>query len=121
MAELETLDAAPPHKPPTSRIGSASNASNFCFQLLDADILRSQNRAKIKGQYDRNAPYSRAELQAKGMGTICNLNFGEAASIIDQFKTPYYDLAVEVPMIADIKTSFGSVTEKDDWGQIICE
>ena len=120
MANLETIQTDP-FEVPTSRIGDASNASDFLFTLLDADNLRSQHRAKIKGQYDGNAPYRKSELDAKGLGASCNLNFREAASIIDQLKTPYYDLAVEVPMLANIVTTYGSVTERDDYSQIISE
>lgn len=121
MAELATLDTQPPYNPPTSRIGTASNASDFVFRLIDGDQLRAIHRTKIKGQVDGNAPYKRAELEAKGMGANTNLNFRQASAIINQFKTPYYDLAVEVPLLADVQTSFGLATEKTQWSQIISE
>lgn len=120
MDALKTLDPQT-YEPPKSRIGTASQASNFMFRLVENDNLRSIHRTKIKGQYDGNAPYNKNELIAKGMGANCNLNFRQAAAIIDQFKTPYYDLVVEVPYIADIQTASGTSTERGDWSQIITE
>ena len=120
MQDLETLDLQT-HNPPKSRIGGGAEASALVFKLLDADLKRSEQRNKIKGLYDGNAPFSPAELKAKGMGSNCNLNWRQAASILNQFKTPYYDLVVEVPLIADIQTAEGKSTERADWSQIISE
>jgi len=120
VQELATLDPVT-KAPPQSRIGDGANASAIVFKLLDADLLRASKRAKIKGMYDGNAPYNREEMKAKGMQTNCNLNFRQAPSIINQVKTPYYDLVVEVSLLADIQTSFGKATERADWSQIISE
>ncbi len=120
QTELATLDATT-KEPPKTRIGTASNASSMFFRMRDADQLRSQNRARVQGQIDGNAPFKRSELLAKGMGSACNLNFRQAGAIIDQYRTPYFDLLVEVPMIAEIQTAFGTVTERADWSQIISE
>lgn len=118
--DLATLD--PKTKAaPTTRIGTGANASSLFFRLRDADQLRSQNRARVQGQIDGNAPFKKSELVAKGLGSACNLNFRQASAIIEQYKTPYFDLLMEVPMLADIQTAFGTVTERTGWSQIISE
>lgn len=120
MQELASLDSNT-FEPPKSRIGDGSQASSFAINLINADQVRAQQRAKVKGLVDGNAPFNRAEMVAKGMGSNCNLNFRQASAVINQFKTPYYDLVVEVPMLADIQTSFGKPTERSNWSQIISE
>lgn len=118
--QLATLDSDT-KAPPTSRIGTASNASSFVLRMIDADQLRAQNRTRVKGQYDGNAPYSRSVLQEKGMGSNTNLNFRKSTAIIDQFKTPFYDLVSEVPMLALIQTAYGRSEERSDWSEIISQ
>lgn len=120
MELLETLDPAT-KAPPKTRIGDASNAFNFLTRLSDADRLRAQNRTRVKGNIDGNAPFRASDLKALGMGDRTNLNFRQGQAIINQFKTPYYDLVQEVPMLCDIKTAFGTSTEIGEWSQIISE
>lgn len=88
---------------------------------MNADQQRSINRTRVRGQYDGNAPYSMSALQAKGMGSSTNLNWRESTAIIDQFKTPYYDLVNEVPTLAEVQTAFGQSEERSDWNQIISQ
>lgn len=111
----------PNEVPPRSRIGTASNATAFVLNLINADQQRAMARTRVKGQYDGNAPFSKAELASKGMAGATNLNFRQSTALIDQFKTPYYDLVTEVPMLANIVTSYGKSEERADWSQTISE
>lgn len=120
MELLATLDEQT-FQPPKSRIGSASNAYNYVTRLSDADQSRAIIRTRVKGNIDGNAPHSSAKLKALGMGDRTNLNFRQAQAIINQFKTPYYDLVHEVPMLADIRTAFGNSSDISEWSQIISE
>lgn len=120
MDDLKTLDEKT-MEPPVSRIGTATNCGQFVFRLSDADQDRSIIRTRIKGNIDGNAPYKKAALEARGLGDRTNLNFRQGAAIINQFKVPYYDLAVEVPLLCDIRTAFGTSTERGEWSQIISE
>lgn len=120
MELLKTLNETT-YEAPKSRIGTGANAAEYVFRLSQADQNRSILRNRIKGNIDGNAPYLKSQLEASGMGSNTNLNFRQGVAIINQFKTPYYDLVVEVPMIADIKTAFGTSTEITDWSQIISE
>lgn len=117
---LETLDPDT-IAPPKSRIGTPSDCCGYVQRLIQQDTIRATHRVKIKGMIDGNAPWSKTDLRAKGQASNTNLNFRQGESIINQYKTPYYDLLAEVPLLADIKTNFGTVTEKGDWSQIISE
>lgn len=117
---LATLDPVT-FSPPKSRIGSASNCSNYVRGLMNADMSRATNRTKVKGMIDGNAPYRRSELIAKGMQSNTNLNFRQGAAIINQHKSPYYDLLVEVPLLMDCRTAVGNSSERAEWSQIISE
>lgn len=118
--DLLTLDSDT-QLPPKSRIGSAENCAGFVFRLSDNDQLRAQIRTKIKGNINGNAPFPKREMEAKNMGGNTNLNFRQGKATIDQFSAPYYDLAVEVPMLCNIQTAFGTSTERGEWSQIISE
>lgn len=120
MELLETLDPQT-YIPPKSRIGSASRAYEYVTRLSQADQSRAIIRTRVKGNIDGNAPFKLSELRAKGMGDRCNLNFRQGQAMINQFRTPYYDLVQEVPMLADIKTAFGTSVEIGEWSQIISE
>lgn len=121
MAEaLLTLDATT-FEPPKSRIGTPAECCGYVARLIQQDGIRSLHRTKVKGMIDGNAPWSKSEMVSKGQGNNTNLNFRQGEAIVNQYKTPYYDLLVEVPLVADIKTSVGTATERGDWSQIISE
>lgn len=120
MELLETLNTETKDAP-KSRIGTAENASQFVIRLSQADQTRAILRTRIKGNIDGNAPYKKSDLEARGLGSNTNLNFRQGTAIINQFKTPYYDLVVEVPLLCDIRTAFGTSTERGDWSQVISE
>jgi len=117
---LQTLDERT-KEPPKSRIGTASDCCGYVQRLIQNDLTRSTHRNKVKGNIDGNAPWSKSELVARGQGNNTNLNFRQGEAIIRQYQTPYYDLIVEVPLLAKILTSFGTATERGDWSQIISE
>lgn len=120
MDELQTLNEQT-MQPPKSRLGAAGNAYGFVCQLTDNDQLRADRRTKVQGNIDGNPPFNKTELEARGMGDRTNLNFRQGAAILNQFRISYFDLAEEVPLIADIKTAFGTATERGEWSQVISE
>ena len=113
MARLATLDEH--YKPPTSRLGDAHAAYDYAYKLIQADDRRAIYRTTIKGLIDGNAPFGKISPDRT------NLNFRQATAIINQFKTPYYDLLTEVPLLFEIETTFGQSEERADWGQIMSE
>jgi hypothetical protein len=113
VARLKTLTQD--LKTPPSRIGTVEEAYNYVQSLIQADDRRAQFRAHVTGNIDGNAPYRRARSDKT------NLNFRQGAAIINQFKTPYYDLIAEVPLLFEIETAFGRSEERSDWSQIISE
>lgn len=117
LASLDPVTKAPPK----SRIGTAADCCGYVQRLIHNDLTRSTHRNKVKGNIDGNAPWSKQELISKGQGNNTNLNFRQGEAIIRQYQTPYYDLLVEVPLLANIKTGFGTATENGDWSQIISE
>jgi hypothetical protein len=100
---------------PKSRIGDPADAYNYSQTLIQADDRRALSRAHVIGNIQGNAPYRRAAKDKT------NLNFRQGAAVINQMKTPYYDLLVEVPLLYDVRTAFGRREEQSDWSQIISE
>jgi hypothetical protein len=113
MPRLATLDEN--FDAPSSRIGNADDAYNYCYDVIQADIQRSEFRTHVQGLIDGNAPYRKINRDRT------NLNFRQATAIITQFKVPYYDLLCEVPLLFEIETTFGKSEERSDWNQIMSE
>src|SRR6202041_2863356 len=107
MPRLKTLTRD--LKAPDSRIGRPEEAYNYALQLIQADDRRAQFRTYVTGNIDGNAPYRRTSRDKT------NLNFRQGAAIINQFKTPYYDLIAEVPLLFDVRRAFGRSEERADW------
>lgn len=108
-------------KPPETRIKCAASAHEIYEKLAVADELRSSQRARVKGMADGNPPYNPQTLKSLGQGHRTNLSFREAEGIRDAAQTPYYDLLVEVPTYATIKTKLGNDDEQAVWSRIISE
>lgn len=89
-------------KEPLSRIGSASQASQFVQSLISEEDERSDRRTQMQGMFDGNQPWSPTLLREKGQGHRTNFNLRESEGAIDSAKTPYYDLAFEVPRSANV-------------------
>lgn len=113
MPRLATLDND--LSAPESRLGDAQSAYNYVYDLVQADLLRSDYRTYVQGLIDGNAPYAKAKRDRT------NLNFRQATAIITQFKMPYTDLLTEVPLLWNVRTAFGRSEEQSDWSQIISE
>jgi hypothetical protein len=68
-------------KPP-SRIKDPDSLHAVYLKLKQADDINARNRAEVDAMFDGAAPYDDNVLRQSGMGSRCNLNFGEAETLL---------------------------------------
>lgn len=98
VTELKTLDEKT-LKTPKTRIPNAASARKIYEKMREADRSNSQNRAMEQAMFDGEPPYDDAELVASGQGHRCNLNFDEAAALLEWSLGGYVDLLESVERI----------------------
>lgn len=81
-------------------------------RLEDAEEPIARRHARYQAQVNRNPPNDPDKLRELNLGYKTNLNFGEAASIINQRAGQHFELFNEVPTLVD----FQSVKFLDDKG-----
>jgi hypothetical protein len=116
--EPETL------KVPKTRIPNAASARKIYDKMREADRVNSQNRAMQQAMFDGEPPYDDQELIASGQGHRCNLNFDEAAGLLESSLGGYVDLleSVEVLITTPLsKKKFPASDQRFEQEQVIAE
>jgi len=108
-------------KPPERRIKGAKEAAQLVWKLVDANKLRAQTDAEVKGNLDGNPPYSPEQLRKHGQASRTNVNFREAEGLHDAAVTPYYDLFAEAPYYAAVALHSDQRWEAQHKSRIVTE
>lgn len=109
--ELEALPET--GAPPSRRLKEAKTAREIYALLKDADKSNAQTRARVQAMFDGSPPYDPKQLEASQQYYRCNLNFGEAESLLDYAMSGYIDLLNSVEDLVVTPTLFGEETERD--------
>lgn len=117
--ELRTLPLK--GKAPTSRLKDAKSAHTIYKKLKDADETSSANRAAIHAMFDGEPPYNEEDLVSTGQGFKTNLNFDEAANILEQAQAAYVDMLHSVETLLSVKVDIPEETERTRSEEIIAE
>jgi hypothetical protein len=75
-----------------SRLQDPAIAYSLWTTLKDADVKSSEARAKVDAMVNGEQPFDQEVLDATGQGDAANFNTREAASLISQECSAYYDL-----------------------------
>lgn len=110
-------------EPNLSRIPDANAARGIYVSFMNADLNANFDRALIQKMYDGEPPYADDDLVRLGQAERCNLNFGDAYSILEQSMTAYNDLVNSVPCLFKIKLRLGyaPAEKRMQYEQIIAE
>lgn len=108
-------------KPPERRIKGAKEAAQIVWKLVDANKLRAQTDAEVKGNLDGNPPYSPEALRKHGQASRTNVNFREGEGLKEAAETPYYDLFAEAPYYAAIALQSDRQWEAQQKSRIVTE
>jgi hypothetical protein len=109
--------------PVSERVKTAQAARTVYDDMVEADYLPAQRRARLQGLANGNPPYDPRRLEELGMGYMTNVNFGECSAILDQKASAFYELFFEVPTLIQVRMSLPAddVEGADQWGPIIEE
>jgi len=107
-------------KPP-SRIKDPDSLHAVYLKLKQADDINARNRAEVDAMFDGAAPYDDNVLKQSGMGSRCNLNFGEAETLLESALAGYVDLINSVENLVSVSVKEPDAQKKSDYEQIISE
>jgi hypothetical protein len=90
-------------------------------RLKQADDVNARNRAEVDAMFDGAAPYDDNVLREAGMGSRCNLNFGEAETLLEAALAGYVDLINSVENLVSVSVQEKDPQKKGDYERIISE
>lgn len=111
----------PDGTPPESRFTDIGPVRDTLNQLLTANNERAANFSRVKGLIDGNLPFDPAKRRKQGLGHLSNFNDRTAMSFVDHAVSPRVDMATEVPMIAEVRTRYGSPEKREEYSRKISE
>jgi hypothetical protein len=122
IAELESL--SPSGDAPKRRITTAQQQIAIADKYIWQDQESSRQRARALALANNEPPYIDSELREKGLSHIVNVNFGEAAAMLESALAPYIELINGVPRIPNcVMQDYGDdydgeaeiISEEFDW------
>lgn len=109
LSEIELLNLDEKgNVPKESRLKDVASALSIYETLRRADESSAINRARIQAVFDGRPPYNDAALRASGQASRANLNFGEAARLLDTAMSGYVDLISSVENLVTVETKNSS-------------
>ena len=106
---------------PPSRIKDPDSLHQVFIRLKQSDDVNARNRAEVDAMFDGEAPYDGNTIRQAGMGSRCNLNFGEAETLLESALAAYVDLINSVERLVSVSIKEADPQKKMDWEQIIAE
>ena len=106
---------------PQSRIKDPDSLHQIYLRLKQADDVNARNRAEVDAMFDGMAPYDENVIRQAGMGSRCNLNFGEAETLLESALAGYVDLVNSVESLVRVSVQEPDSGKKSDYEQIIAE
>jgi hypothetical protein len=97
---------------PESRLKDAKTGREIYTTLREGDSENAKTRAKVQAMFDGSPPYDPAQLRKSKQSYRCNLNFGEAESLLDYAMSGYVDLLHSVEDLVHTPTLWGEDAEK---------
>lgn len=104
---------------PDSRLKDVATAREIFEELRDSDDRSSKLRAKVQAMFDGSPPYDPAQLQKTQQSYRCNLNFGEAESLLEYAMGGYVDMLHSVEDLLVTPTLFGEENERNHYTTIL--
>lgn len=106
---------------PKSRLKDVKAATDIYQSLRKADESSAINRARVQAMFDGVPPYSDSALAETGQAYRCNLNFGQAESILEGAMAAYVDLVHSVEDLVRVETTLGEIEQRNLYNKIISE
>lgn len=107
--------------PPPSRIKDPESLHQVYLRLKQADDINARNRSEVDAMFDGQPPYDDNVLREAGMASRCNLNFGEAESLLESSLAGYVDLVQSVENLISVEVKESDPQKKGDYERVIAE
>jgi hypothetical protein len=107
--------------PPPSRIKDPESLNSVYQRLKQADSVNARNRSEVDAMFDGAPPYDDNSLREAGMASRCNLNFGEAESLLESSLAGYVDLVQSVENLITVEVKEADPQKKGDYERVIAE
>lgn len=117
--ELQTVPVK--GKAPASRLKDMQSAHAIYVRVKDADDASSENRASFQAMFGGEPPYNDSDLVNTGQGFRTNINFGEAANLLEQAQSAYVDMLHSVETLMTVKVTKGEPAARVKYEEIIAE
>jgi hypothetical protein len=104
---------------PASRLKDAATGREIFESLRKADEENAKTRAKVQAMFDGSPPYDPNQLRKSKQTYRCNLNFGEAESLLEYAMSGYVDLLHSVEDLVFTPTSWGEENERTELSAIL--
>ena len=102
------------------RIPNAKTALSIYKKLRENDGQAAINRSNIQKIYDGNPPYSKADMQRRGLSWMSNVDWGEFRSSINLNASAVWNMLIDVPVFIECKTGWKDAQNPyKDWGAIL--
>lgn len=108
--------------PAKKRFKTAYSAYSTFRRFHNAGDTDAKMRAKIQGMKDGNPPYSVSKQRSKGQAWRANVNFQEMDAVCTSNAASFWELIVEVPMLAYfnyVDYSMGKKVVNQEWSSIM--
>ena len=104
---------------PASRLKDAKTGREVFESLRKADDENAKVRAKVQAMFDGRPPYDPDQLRKSKQTYRCNLNFGEAESLLEYAMSGYVDLLHSVEDLVHTPTTWGEENERGELSAIL--
>lgn len=105
--------------PAMNRFSSPAKITNMVWDMRNADLPRSSNRALVDELFNGNPPYSTAEVNRNRINN--NVNFLESTQIAHNARRQYSNAFLKPGNFFTVRLDSGPIHKRTEWGEIITE
>jgi len=102
-----------------NRFSTPSKVESVVWDMRNADLPRSSNRARIDELFNGNPPYTTAEANRNRITN--NVNYLEATQIAHNARRQYSNAFLKPGNFFTVRLDSGPVHKRTEWGEIITE
>ena len=102
-----------------NRFSSPAKLTSLIWDMRNADLPRSSNRARIDELFNGNPPYTSAEVAKNRIDINCN--FLESTQIAHNARRQYSNAFLKPGNFFAVRLDSGPIHKRQEWGEIITE
>ncbi len=102
-----------------NRFSSPAKIQSIVYDMRNADLPRSSNRARIDELFNGNPPYTTAEAAKNRIDINCN--FLESTQIAHNARRQYSNAFLKPGNFFAVRLDSGPIHKRQEWGEIITE